>query len=576
MTLRLKTAITLAFLVMALLGLFPAAGIRADIHNIESLWGPYITGTTGTDTVMNWKTEELTWGVVQYATAEQHAHEGGYEDVAVDPIPRQLHQLRLTGLQPATEYRYRIWMVGSDVSKDSFTAQTAGTIEDWLQEHGTSTQEFSFKTLGDQSFTFVVYGDSQEQDPWFTQMERHKLVADYIAREEDVSFVVHLGDFTYDADDLDGWDDFFEAGREMLANNTIYPVMGNHDDDSPVYDDIFGVSEHYGFRSSETRFTVLDTNSRADFEAQRRWLQDQLSDASKWDFVFYHHPTYTSDARNYGGWKLSQKHWEDLFVGAGVTAVFSGHVHAYERYLIRGLNYFVVGTGGGLLSDLSPEIPEGNQNRLAKTLGYAKVTVDLDQVTVDFVQVARIADDNREVLEVYPFGSVFETTTLEPVEAHDLRPGPETGFRVSPASLSINVDRRGTSRFSVRMMSSKDAQIHVDTQDLPFEVRPATFHIQGSAETQSCELELLGNPTIPNGEYDGKLTFLCDAGDNIALGVKVKATVLQTGDGSRFLERASENNVYLIIAVVIVIAANLGGYLAYRRYRAQVAKTKDI
>jgi len=576
LSLRLRTAIPLVLAVMVLAGLSPSTRIRASTDDIEPLWGPYITGTTQKDTVINWKTAESTWGVVQYATAEQRTLHGSHEDFVVDPGPRQHHKVRLTDLQPAETYRYRVWILGSDVSQDSFPSQTAADVEDWLRDHAVGTREFGFTTLGQQSFTFVVYGDSQEQYPWFTQMDRHKLVADTIAREEGISFVVHLGDFTYDADYVDGWDLFFEAGRDMLANNTIYPVMGNHDEYSPVYDEVLGVPQYYSFRSGEARFTVLDTNGRADFEAQRRWLQDELRSASKWDFVFYHHPTYASDSRNYGGWDLSREHWEDVFAGAGVTAVFSGHVHAYERYLVRGLNYFVVGTGGGPLADLSPQILAGSQSRLAKTLGYARVTVDRDEVTVDFIKVARVSDDNREVLEVYPFGTVFETVTLESIEGQRPQWNPEADFRVSPVSLSIDVDRGGSSRFDVRITSSDDAQMHIDTEDLPFEVKPATLRIQGSEEAQTFELELFGNETIPNGEYDGKLTVLCDVGDNVALGVKVKTTVSQTGEDSGFLERSLEDNVYLVIAVVAVVAANIGGYVAYRTYKARITRIEDV
>lgn len=576
MTLRLKAAITLVFVMVALANPFPAAEVRASTGDIEPLWGPYITGTTETLTVINWKTAELTWGIVQYATEEQHARDGSYENFVIDPTPCQLHQVRLTDLQAAEKHRYRIWVLDPDVNENALPTETASDIENWLRDHGSATRDFGFRTLGESSFTFVVYGDSQEQYPWFTQMERHKLVADYIAREKDISFVIHLGDFIYDADELEGWDDFFEAGGEMLTNNPIYPVMGNHEDYSPLYYEIFGMPEHYGFQSGEARFLVLDTNSRADFEAQRHWLQDQFRSPSKWNFVFYHHPAYSSDSRNYGGWDLSREHWGDILARAGVTAVFSGHTHAYERYLANGTNHFVVGTGGGVLADLSPDAPQGNQNRLAKTLGYARVTVDSDEVTVDFVKVARVSDDNREVLERYPFGSVFETITLEPTEAQPLTWIPEADFRVSPVALNIDVDRNGSSRFNLRITSSDDAQVHVDTEDLPFEVRPEIFEVQGSEQGQRFELELFGNEAIPNGEYEGKLTFLCDAGDNVALGVKIRTTVSQAGEEMGALEGALENNVYLVLAVIFIIAANVGGYLVYKRYKARITETKDI
>jgi len=568
LTSRLKVAVTVLFTVTALAGLFPTAALRADTLPSQPLWGPYVTGTTETGAVVNWKTEKASWGVVQYRD------QVGHEDFVFDPTPHQLHHVTLTGLQPGVDYHYRIWLLDPDVNPEPFRTLSADEMERWLREHGVATEDCSFRTLGSEPFTFVVYGDTQEQVPFFTQMERHKLVADYVAQEEDVSFVVHLGDLTYDAADAVGWDLFFEAAREMLADTTIYPVMGNHEDYSRYYHEIFEVPEYYAFRSGEARFLVLDTNGRADFDAQTRWLGSQTGTPAAWTFAFHHHPAYSSDARNYGGWELSRSHWEDVFRGAGVRAVFSGHVHAYEHYRIRGLHYFVVGTGGGMLSDLSPDAPAGLQNRLAKTLGYAKVTVESEAAIVRFLKVARISEDNREVLEVYPFGSVFDTVTLEPVAVTRSPASPEPDFRVSPPSLTLAVDRRGSSRFNLRMASSDDAQIIVGTEDLPFDVEPDTLEIEGSGKPQSFELELFGDRSSPNGDYEGKLTFVRDAGDNVALGVKVRTTVTQTGKRSEPLAFVPDQTI-LLIAVVLVVAANIGVYVAYRKYKARVATRKD-
>ena len=576
MTLRLGAALTWAALItMGLAGLAPGTGVAARAGDVAPLWGPYITRTTETGAAINWKTEGPTWGVVQYATEEQYTLHGGFENSVVDSEARQLHQVSLEDLEPAEAYRYRVWILGPDVRPDAFAAQAGSDVALWLQRNGWTTREGGFRTLGGDAFTFIVYGDTQEQTPWFTQMDRHKLVADYIAQEEDVAFVVHLGDFTYDADDVAGWDAFFEAAREMLANNTLYPVIGNHENNSPVYDEIFGMPQVYRFRSGAARFLVLDTNSWADYEAQKRWLQDELSAPSQWDFVFYHHPAYSSDTRNYGGWELSRSYWEDVLVEAGVTAVFSGHVHAYERYRVRGLNHFVVGTGGGALADLSAEAPAGSQNRLAKTLGYARVTVDHERVVVSFIKAARVSDDNRQVLEVYPFGSVLESVTLEPGGGGGLPLSPEGEFRVSPVSLRLDVDRGGSRRFNVRITSSRDAQVYVDTEDLPFDVQPTTLQMRGSEQAQRVELELFSDGTVPDGEYQGKITFLCDAGTHVALGVKVGTTVTQTGQGARWPGSGLTDNLVLIVAVVVVAAANAGGYVAYRKYKARIDGAKD-
>jgi hypothetical protein len=463
----LRTRIAISVLLLALAALSVTADTQASTSNTP-LWGPYITRTTETSTVINWKTEGPTWGIVQYATEEYYAHHKAYSDYAVDSVVGQLHQVGLDSLESGETYSYRTWILGSDVSGDQLHGDFTGDIEVWLSVNGVPTEDFNFETLGRLPFTFIVYGDTQEQYPLFTQMERHKLVADYIAMEEAASFIVHVGDFTYDANDLAGWDTFFEAGRKMLGNKTIYPIMGNHENNSPYYYEIFGMPPYYQFSCGNATFTILDTNSWADFEEQRDWLEEELDNLPGWSFAFYHHPGYSSDSRNYGGWQQSREYWEDIFVEKGVTAAFSGHSHTYERYLVTGISHFVVGTGGGLLADLSTEASPDCQNRLAKTLGYAKVTVDSTEVAIDFIKVARVSDDNREVTEIYPFGTVFETVTLE-----------------------------------------------------------------ASNEESTAE--------IPEGE-------------------------------SGFFK----DNMFLVIAVIAVLSANLAGFVVYRKYKARTAKTKEF
>ncbi len=573
MTLRLGAAIALASLVVAWAGILPGSLCLADAELAAPVWGPYVTGTSETGSVINWRTYTPTWGIVQYGTKEHLSEHGGYQDLVTEPTLGELHQVRLARLQPDAEYRYRIWILGPEVAPGPIPLHDAHSLAAWLSNSGAISVEGGFRTLGADSFAFVVYGDSQEQTPWFTQLERHKLVADAIAQESDIAFVVHLGDLIYDADDMAGWNAFFEAAKAMLAKMTLYPVIGNHENNSPVYFDILGASPTYRFDAGSTSFLVLDTNSWADFEAQRSWLESELRSPARWNLVFYHHPAYSSDARNYGGWELSRRYWGDLLAQAGVLAAFSGHVHAYERYQVQGMHHFVVGTGGGALTDLATEAPPGIKNRLAKTLGYARVTVHPDSVIVDFIQVARISDDNRQVLEIFPTGIVFETVDL--VASRDAAPAiPEGLFKVSPVSLRLELDRGGRQRFGMRITSSEDAQIHINTEGLPYSVQPSTLYIQGAEQSQRIELELFGDRSIPNGEYEGRLTFLRDAGNNVALGVKVKTTVLQTA-GKGGLERALVENMPLVIVAVVILAANVGGYVLYRTYKARMNKAKD-
>ncbi|MDG6257090.1 MAG: PKD domain-containing protein [Methanomicrobiaceae archaeon] len=357
-------------------------------------WGPYLTGTTTTATVVNVKTPEAATVTVEYADDAYYTAHGGYEHSATGEAGAELHHIELTGLSPGTLYHYRVVRSG---------AATADLHVRTLPESGT--------------FSFVAYGDSQDQLPQFSQDERHKLVADRIAGEEDVAFLLHSGDLVNDATLTTDWDRFFSAGGAMLANVTIFPAMGNHEKNATLYYDIFGVPEYYSFDAGNAHFTLLDSNDWAwpKMDEQTAWLEADLATPADWNFVTFHHPPYTSEESHWGGYTNIREEWEDIFIANGVDVVTNGEVHVYERYEVNGITYMVLGIGGGPSYPIAEEKIEGYQNSLENTLGYAKVTIDpqAGTATVEIKPVAEIATDGSGVAYIYPEGSVYETFVLE-------------------------------------------------------------------------------------------------------------------------------------------------------------------
>jgi PKD repeat protein len=363
--------------------------ITVTTPTMALLWGPYITGTTTTATVVNVKTTLATTVTVQYATEAQYIAGGTYNLTATDGTDAQLHHIALSGLDPNTVYHYRV-LYGTESTADCHfrTFPTSGPV------------------------TFVVLSDTQDQLPLFSQSERFKLVADSIAAQPDVAFVLITGDLVNDGSDLANWNRFFDAGRQMLANTTLYTALGNHEESDALYFDAFGLPSYYSFDCGDAHFTVLD--STKGISAQTTWLGSDLDTSKMWKFVVCHHPLYTSDPNHFGGWANLRSEWEGLFQTYGVDAVWNGHMHAYERYLENGIQYMVMGTGGAPLYQLSTEKYDGYQNSLQNSLAYAKVSVDPSAGT-STVQVIRVADvslDNAQVTTVYPQDTVFETVVL--------------------------------------------------------------------------------------------------------------------------------------------------------------------
>jgi len=369
---------------LILLACIPQAA-SASPPEVVPLWGPYLTAASETGITVNWRTERARWGTVFYATADYYDEHGFYSNFILD-TKKELHHVQLTGLTPGTTYHY------------------------CLRVGGRYTADHTFTTFGSEAFTFIVYGDSQEQLPAFTQLERHKLVADRIAEEDNVLFILHAGDLVGDVNNPEEWERFFQAARQVLAETPIFPVPGNHEENSPNYYDTFGMPQWYSFDCSNAHFAMMDSNSSIAVQAD--WLAQDLSGNAGWKFAVFHHPPYSSNTKNWGGWTHTRTAWEAIFVESGLNAVFNGHVHAYERYYENGIHYAVLGTGGGPCYALAEEKIDGYRNSLENTLGYARVTVSGSEAFMEIIKVAEVSGD--EITLIYPPDTVFERVSLKP------------------------------------------------------------------------------------------------------------------------------------------------------------------
>lgn len=357
------------------------------------IWGPYLSGTTSTDTVVNVKTTEPVTVTVEYATEIYYKASASYDQNATDGTTDMLHHVSLTGLEPDTLYYYRV-------------------IYD-----GQATGDLHFRTFPESGpVTFVVYSDTQDQLPTFSQLERHKIVADRIAEEPDIAFVLNSGDLVNNATNLSDWDRYFAAGSMMMANTTVFPALGNHDRYDPYYSAIYGVPEYYSFDCADVHVTVLNSNDWAwpDLPTQSAWLATDLQTEKPFKFVSFHHPIYSSDYKHFGGWENLRLEWEDDFNENGVLAVFNGHVHAYERLVVNDATYFVAGIGGGPSYNLADPRYEASVSSLEYMIGYTRITIDpvARTATAEVIRVADVSSDLKTLTMVYPPNTIFETVVM--------------------------------------------------------------------------------------------------------------------------------------------------------------------
>ena len=135
---------------------------------------------------------------------------------------------------------------------------------------------------------------------------------------------------------------------------------------------------YYTFVRGPVRFFVLDS-SYFDPE-QLEWTRRELARADEpWKIAYLHHPLYSSGAKH-GSEEDLRAMLEPLFLEHGVTAVFAGHEHFYERLVPqKGIHYF---TSGG-----AAKLRRGNiRNRGMTARGFdtdrSFMLVEIDGATV--------------------------------------------------------------------------------------------------------------------------------------------------------------------------------------------------
>ena len=180
-------------------------------------------------------------------------------------------------------------------------------------------------------------------------------------QEFDFDFVLMLGDNIYGAIEPADVEAKFAVPYKALldAGVEFHAVLGNHDNPNVRFYKPLNMAgqRYYTFRNPKgvpgnglgsVRFFALDSGYLDKEELD--WLDTQLaaSDA-EWRIVFFHHPLYSSGA-THGSALESRAVLEPLFVKYGVSVVFSGHDHFYERIKPQkgGIVYWVAGGGGSL------------------------------------------------------------------------------------------------------------------------------------------------------------------------------------------------------------------------------------
>jgi 3',5'-cyclic AMP phosphodiesterase CpdA len=202
--------------------------------------------------------------------------------------------------------------------------------------------------LKPKSVRFAVIGDSGTGAK--PQYEVGQQLAEVHA-DFPFDFVIMLGDNLYGGEKPSDFKRKFEDPYKALldAGVKFYASLGNHDDPNERFYKLFNMDgkRYYTFKRGEAQFWALDSNYMD--PGQLEWLDKELTASSAaWKICFFHHPLY-SHGKMHGSDVDLRGQLEPIFERLGVSAVFSGHDHIYERLKPQnGIYYFVLGSSGEL------------------------------------------------------------------------------------------------------------------------------------------------------------------------------------------------------------------------------------
>jgi tartrate-resistant acid phosphatase type 5 len=304
----------------------------------------------------------------------------------------------ITGLTPATEYSYRVFVKDEEWARGERWDWSAG---DQALVLGGNAYDNRFRTFPEPeqsaaSLTFAVIGDFGVGVKRAAPNHRQQQVAEALRLAVDTSpirLIVTTGDNIYAGsrflgipvgetgrEDDDWFFTYFQPYRYVINRIPVYPSIGNHDaseseecDDRGQVEDNFYICERmaaeeaagrasfspglfYRFRfGSDIEFVCLDTSKESFFRGHRlfdfakhwKFVEESFpadSPRPRWRIPFSHHPPYSAGPRHHNTTEMAKL--LPLFRRAGVRAVFSGHEHNFQHARADGIDYFVSGAAG--------------------------------------------------------------------------------------------------------------------------------------------------------------------------------------------------------------------------------------
>jgi len=408
--------------------------------------GPYLQDAEPNSITIMWETSSGDESTVEWGETASLGNSTSGIFITGSGFSR-IHITALSGLTANTKYYYRV--ITNDTQSDVF--------------------DFVTPPLANSEASFNLISMSDMQRDW-----EHPNVFENIINDEiipfvnnrygndlatDLAYVFIPGDLVVTGSNYGSWEDsFFDPAQPLLQHVPVYPVAGNHEQNSANYFKYFSLPtngtnqndylEHWYYKDySNVRLIGLESNSGYRIQEQLDWLQGVLDDAcsnENIDFVYaqLHHPFHSelwiAGNTDYTGDVISIL--EAFSSDCGKPSVhFFGHTHGYSRGQSRDHNHLMVNvaTAGGRI-DYWDQYDQ---------IDYPEYSISQDDYGYVFVEV-QAGEDAKFTLKRFSLGdeysplenSLQDSVTIKLNNSLPVKPTPVfplNGDLVSPDGFTI-------------------------------------------------------------------------------------------------------------------------------------------
>lgn len=277
---------------------------------------------------ISWYADTQAAGTVQYAVKSGEEFPANYKEVsavatAANDSGFYSNHATMDGLSYNTEYVYRL-VNGETVS-----------------------ETYSFKTTGENDFSFLLVGDPQigaSRNATNDAANWRNTLNTAFSKFPESAFLLSAGDQVNTASNETEYAGYLES--DVLKSLTTATVIGNHDSGSNAYSQHFNnpnvtaygkstAGTDYWFVYNNVLVMSVNSNWSKDSVAEHKAFMKEAIEANPdvdWKVVTFHHSIYSAASHAVDKDILSRRNvYVPVFTELDIDAVLMGHDHVYVR-----------------------------------------------------------------------------------------------------------------------------------------------------------------------------------------------------------------------------------------------------